>query len=103
MHYHDPDDVLNKLNGYVLLKPGSIGSPNMYSGMKLNMQLHKGIWDWSMGPSKYVQEAARLCEEYVSRHLSKGDRLPKRADNPFDSGYSRPQYWDHMRHLIISS
>ena len=34
--HHDPDDVLNKLNGYVPLKPGSVRSPDMYLGMKLN-------------------------------------------------------------------
>ena len=28
--HHDQDDVLNKLNGCVSLKPGSIGSGNMY-------------------------------------------------------------------------
>ena len=28
--HHDPDDVLNKLNEYVSLKPGSFGSPDMY-------------------------------------------------------------------------
>ena len=33
--HHDPDTVLNKLNRYVPLKPGSIGSPDMYLGMKL--------------------------------------------------------------------
>ena len=36
----------------------------------------------------YVQEVIGICEEYVAGHLSKGYRLPKRADNPFKSGYS---------------
>ena len=70
--HHDPDDVLNKLNGYVMLKPGSFGSPDMYLGTKLKcMLLHNGIWAWSMSPSKYVQEAVRICKEFVARHLSK--------------------------------
>ena len=32
---HDPGDVLNKLNGYVPLKPRSVKSHNMYLGSKL--------------------------------------------------------------------
>ena len=34
-----------------------------------------------------VQEAVRICKEHVDRHPSKGYRLPKKADNPFESGY----------------
>ena len=42
--HHDQDDVLNKLNVYVPLKPGSVESPDMYLGTKLKcMQLHNGI------------------------------------------------------------
>ena len=79
---------MNKLNGYVPLKPRSVGSPNMYLGTKINcMKLHNDIWAWSMSPSKYVQEAVRICEEYVAKDLSKGYKLPKKADNPFKSGY----------------
>ena len=87
--HHDPDDAFNKLNGNVLLKPGSVRSPKMYLGTKLKcMQLCNGFWAWSMSPSKYVQEAVRICKVYITKHLSKGYRLPKRADNPFESGYS---------------
>ena len=43
--HHDPNDVLNKLKGYMPLKPVSAGSTNMYLGTKLkNKQLHNGIW-----------------------------------------------------------
>ena len=70
---HDPDHVLNKMNGYVLLKLISVGSSNKYLGRKLKcMQLYNGIWAWSMSPSKDVQEAVRTCKEYVAKHLSKG-------------------------------
>ena len=85
---HYPDDVLNKLNRYVPLKSGSVGSPDMYLGTKLkHIQLHNGIKPWFMSPSKYVQEAARICEEYVAKHLNKGYKFPKRADKPFKIGY----------------
>ena len=60
----------------------------MYLDTKLKcMQLHNGIWAWSMSSSKYFQEAMRICKEYAARHLSKDYRLPKRADNPFKTGY----------------
>ena len=40
-----------------------------------------------MSPSTDVQETARICEEYVAKQLSKGYKLPKRADNQFESDY----------------
>ena len=86
--HHDPDDVLNKLNGYVLLKPSSVGSPNIYLGTKLKcMQLHNDIWALLMSIYMYVQETVRICEEYVAKHLTKGYKLPRRAVNPFKCGH----------------
>ena len=69
-----------------------------------HMQPQNGIWAWSMSPSKYFQEAVKICKEYTANHLNKGYKLLKRADNPFKSGYC-PKfdvYWDQMRHLITS-
>ena len=78
---------MNKLNGYVPLKSISVRSPEMYLSTKLkSMQLHNGIWVWSISPSKYVQEAIRICEEYIVKYLRKSYKLPKRAENPFESG-----------------
>ena len=69
VHPYDPDDVLNKLNSYVPLKPDSVRSPNVYLGMKLNsMQLYDSIWALSISPLKYIQKAVRICEEYVMKH-----------------------------------
>ena len=43
--HNDPDDVLNKLNMNVPLKPGSVVSPSMYLGAKHKcMQLDNSIW-----------------------------------------------------------
>ena len=68
--HHNPDDVSNKLNGYVPLNPGSVRSPKMYLGIKLKcIQQDNDIWAWSMSPSKYVQEAGRICEQYIAKHL----------------------------------
>ena len=70
------------------LKPSLVGSPDMCLCMKLkHMQLHRGIWDWMMSPSKYVQEVVRIFEEYVAKCPNKGYRLPKRAENSFTMGY----------------
>ena len=86
--HHDPDDVLSRLNRYVPLKAGSVRSTNMYLGKNLKcMQLHNGIWAWSMSSSKDVREAVRICKECIAKHLSKGNKLLKRADDPFENSY----------------
>ena len=91
--YHDPDNVLDKLNGYVPLKPCLGGSPDMYLGINLkHMQLHNGIWTWPMSLSKYHQKLLRICVEYVAKHLDKGYRLLKGAENQFAMDYC-PE-WD---------
>ena len=80
---------LIKLDGYVPLKPSSVGDPNVYLGTKLKcMQLHNGIWAWSMSPSKYVQRAVKICKEYIAKHLHRGYKVPIGADNSFKCGYS---------------
>ena len=105
--HHDPDNVLNKLNGYMPLKPSLVGNPNMYFGTKLKlMQLHNDIWAWSISPSKFVQEPVCICKENITKHLSKVFKLPKRADNPLKVvitlNCSHSSYWYQMRHLITS-
>ena len=40
-----------------------------------------------INPSKYCQEAVRICEEYVVKHLTKVYRLSEKAENPFPMGY----------------
>ena len=40
-----------------------------------------------MSTSKYVQEKVRICKDYIAKHLRKGQKLPNRAENPFESGY----------------
>ena len=39
-----------------------------------------------MIPSKYVQVAARIHEEYLTKHISNGYRFPKMAENPLSMG-----------------
>ena len=57
------------------LKSGSVESPDIYLGTKLQC------------PTKYVQEAGRMSEEYVVKHPSENYKLPKRAENPFAMFY----------------
>ena len=103
--HHDPDTVLNKLNGNMLLKPGSVRSPYIYLGTKLKfMQWHNCIWAWSMNPSKHVKKELRIFEEYIAKQLRKGYKLPKRAENPFECGYcpelNTPGIWTRWGILL---
>jgi hypothetical protein len=53
--HHDPMSVLNLINGYMPLKPSSVGDPDIYLSAKLKMtRLENGIWAWGLSPSKYV-------------------------------------------------
>ena len=48
---YDLDDKVNKFNWSAPLKPATIRSSDIYLGTKLKtMQLHNGIFTWSMSP-----------------------------------------------------
>ena len=51
-----------------------------------NLSTFNYIMASGLRQSKYVQEAVRICESYVAKHLSKVNKLLIRADNPFKSG-----------------
>ena len=51
-----------------------------------------------MNPSKYVEKAVRIGKEYVAKKLTKGYKLPKKADNPCENGYF-PK-WDVSQILV---
>ena len=69
---------MDKLNGYLPLKPGSVGSPDIYLGTKLKqMQLHGGIWMWCMSLPSISERQPE----------SKGYRLLMRTNNSFLMGY----------------
>ena len=40
-----------------------------------------------MSPSRYVKEEGQIFKEYTAKHLCKGYKLPKRADNLFEHSY----------------
>ena len=56
----------------------------MNLGTKHNACNHLGLVYESI---KYVQEAARICEIYIAKHLSKHYRLWKNVEHPFAIGY----------------
>ena len=61
--HHDAMPIMKKINKFFLLKPDSVGDPNMYLGVKI--KYHKtpnGRWSWKMSPSKYVREACKNCK-----------------------------------------
>jgi hypothetical protein len=69
--HHDPMTVLDKINGYMPLKPSSVGDPDIYLGAKLRRtRLKNGVWAWGLSPSKYVSQAVKNCEQHLLEKLS---------------------------------
>ena len=80
--------VLQQINGFMKLKPSSIGDPDIYLGAKLKLvELSNDTWCWSLSPSKYVQEAVRNCIKHLKSHFDAEYKLVKYAPNPFPLGY----------------
>ena len=78
---------LKKIDSYFMLKPSSVGDPDIYLGAKVTkMYLSNGTWCWTLSPSKYVKEAMKNCEQ-VLKDLGGTYKLPKHAPNPFHMGY----------------
>ena len=84
--HHDAVSVLQKLDHFFKMKPGSIGDPNYYLGAKLRkMTMPNGVHCWSFSSSKYIQAAVENVKDYL-----KSNNLPplaKTAPTPFKSGY----------------
>ena len=80
--------VLNKLDKYFNLNPGSTGDPDMYLGSKLwRMTLRNGVIASVMSPSKYVHEASNNCVKHVKDNFPGKYTLPDCAENSFVMGY----------------
>ena len=80
--------VLNKLEKYFKLKPGSTGDPDMYLGAKLwQMKLRNGVVAWGIIPSKYVHETAKDCAKHIKDNFPGKYNLPDRSENPLFMGY----------------
>ena len=64
--HHDSMAVLNKLDKYFKLKPGSTVDPDMYLGDKpQRIKLRNGVVAWGVSPLKYVYEAVMDTSKYL--------------------------------------
>jgi hypothetical protein len=76
------------VNGYMPLKPSSVGDPDIYLSPRLRQtQLANEIWAWGLSPSKYVAQAVKNCEKHLTNKLNCPFQLPQQADNSFPYDY----------------
>ncbi len=69
--HHDPMSVMNKINGYLPLKPSFVGDPDIYFGTKLKQtQLPNWVMAWGLSPSKYVVQAVKNCQLHLTDKLN---------------------------------
>ena len=108
--HHDPMTVLNRINDYMPLKPGSVGDPDIYLGAKLRKtRLDNNVLAWSLSPSKYVKQAVKNCQQHLKDKLNAKYQVPVMADNPFPVDYKpeldtsdplNPECSSFYQHLI---
>jgi hypothetical protein len=80
--------VMSEINGYLPLKPSSVGNPDIYLGAKLKQtQLLNGVMAWGLSPSKYVVQAVKNCQLHLTEKLTGKYLIPSRVDNPFPVNY----------------
>ena len=76
------------MDKYFRMKPGSLDEPNIYLGTRVKLiELPNGVMEWSLSPSKYVQEAVKNLVTYVHDKLRECCKIYKTAVNPFVIGY----------------
>ncbi len=79
---------MKEINGYLPLKPSSVGGPDIYFGAKLKeTQLPNGLMAWGLSPSKYVVQAVENCQLHLTEKLAGKYSIPARVDNPFPVDY----------------
>jgi hypothetical protein len=80
--------VMSGINGYLPLKPSSVGDPDIYLGTKLKQtQLPNGVIVWGLSPSKYVFQAVKNCQVHLTDKLNGKYSIPTRVDNPLPVNY----------------
>ncbi len=85
---HDPMSVMDEINGYLPLKPSSVGDPDIYLGAKLKQtRLPNGVMVWGLSPSKYVVQAVENCQIHLTEKLNRKYLILARADNLFPVDY----------------
>ena len=87
----DTTEVLQNIDKYFVLNPGSLSDTNIYLSAKLNpTRLENGVVAWSLSLLQYIQESVRKMEQYVKENLGYLWDIPKTAVNPFPCGYEPP-------------
>jgi hypothetical protein len=78
--HHDPMSVMNKINGYLPLKPSSVGDLDIYLVAKLKQtRLHNGVMAWGLSPSKYIVQAVKNCQIYLIEKFNGKYLIPARC------------------------
>jgi hypothetical protein len=86
--HHDPMSVMGEINRYLLLKPSSVGDPDIYLGAKLKKtKLPNGVMVWGLSPSKYVIQAVKNCQLHLTEKLAGKYSISAMADNLFPVNY----------------
>jgi hypothetical protein len=108
--HHVPMSVMKEINGYLPLKPSSVGSPDIYLGAKLKeTQLPNGSMAGGLSPFEYVNQAIKKCQLHLTEKLAGKYSIPARGDNPFPVDYDPshdqsdlldPDYSSFYQHLI---
>jgi hypothetical protein len=79
---------MKEINGYLPLKPSSVGNPDIYLGAKLKeTQLPNGVMALGLSPSKYVIRAVNNCQLHLTENLAGRYSISARVDNPFPVDY----------------
>jgi len=83
-----PEKLMNEIDVYFPLKPGSVGPPKLYLGGKISqVQLPNGVVCYAVSSSQYIQEAVSNLEEYLKK---KNMSLIRNPRAPMSTGY-RPE------------
>ncbi len=86
--HHNPMSVMSEINGYLPLKPISVGNPDISLGAKLKQtHLPNGVMVWGLSLSKYVAQAVKNCQVHLTDKLNGKYSIPTRVDNPFHVDY----------------
>ena len=87
--YHNPKQIIDRINSLLPLKPDSVGPPEIYLMAKLKKKTFEDVTlAWSLSSANYVQQAVRNVETFLKKNHKGRYVLPKRAANPFPFDYA---------------
>ena len=81
----NPTELLQELDKYFPIKPGSVGPPKLYLGAKVSKtQLPNGVESYAVSTRKYAQEAVKNVEQHLTDKIM---RLNRGVTDPLSPGY----------------